>query len=557
VLRLAGAAAARARAEVVPVAGEAFERAWRVAVTERPANEYQVQLVAPVKAALKQGEVVLLTVYARMVSTGDESGEGRVGLVLEQVGEPYGRVFARSFGVGRAWTRLDVPAVVNVDFSKVGAQVTVRLGAFPQTVEVGGVELKRMPAGVKVADLPQTAITYTGRSPDAAWRAEAAERIEKIRKAPLTVRVKDEAGKPIAGASVSVRMVRQAFAFGSCYNIQRFTGATADTADSRMYRERFAEMFNTAVDEYAMKWPAWDDASLHARAIETMGWMREHDIAVRGHCLVWPSWKHSPAGLQALAGDKAALRERLAARMGQARELAGQVVDWDVVNEPNQNHDLLDVLGEEAMVDWFKRAAEADPRAALYLNETGVPNSPPRDARYDVLYRQVEMLLKHGAPVGGVGMQAHVGMTLNSPGELMGIYDRFAKLGVPTRITELDVDVADEQLQADYFRDFLTISYSHPNVNGILIWGFWEGQHWRPHGALYRKDWSIKPAGKVWQELVLKQWRTNVEGVAGTEGEYRVRAFLGDYEVVVRQGERTKTVRVTVPAAGAVADVGL
>ena len=57
----------------------------------------------------------------------------------------------------------------------------------------------------------------------------------------------------------------------------------------------------------------------------------------------------------------------------------------------------------------------------------------------------------------------------------------------PSASTELDINLADEQLQADYFRDFLVASASHPNINGIVLWGFWESQHWRHDAALFRK----------------------------------------------------------------------
>lgn len=34
------------------------------------------------------------------------------------------------------------------------------------------------------------------------------------------------------------------------------------------------------------------------------------------------------------------------------------------------------------------------------------------------------------------------------------------------------------------------------------LWGFWAGDHWIPHAALFRRDWSIKPNGRVYQDLV-------------------------------------------------------
>ena len=65
------------------------------------------------------------------------------------------------------------------------------------------------------------------------------------------------------------------------------------------------------------------------------------------------------------------------------RRLKGQVIEWDVINEPNLNNDLMHILGKDRMADWFKVTAQVDPSPRLYLNETDVPNSPLRDHRYD------------------------------------------------------------------------------------------------------------------------------------------------------------------------------
>jgi len=33
---------------------------------------------------------------------------------------------------------------------------------------------------------------------------------------------------------------------------------------------------------------------------------------------------------------------------------AGEPVEWDVLNEPYSNHDVMDVLGKSAVVGWYK-----------------------------------------------------------------------------------------------------------------------------------------------------------------------------------------------------------
>ena len=41
-----------------------------------------------------------------MIDTADESAEGRVSFVLEQAKDPFGKVFASSFGVGAQWRNI-------------------------------------------------------------------------------------------------------------------------------------------------------------------------------------------------------------------------------------------------------------------------------------------------------------------------------------------------------------------------------------------------------------------------------------------------------------------
>ncbi len=547
---LTGAGRSKADGEVVSVTGQSFSSAWHVKVREKVGADYNLQLVCKPEAKLTVGDVILLSAYARMIETADESAEGRVSFVLEQAKDPFGKVFASSFGVARDWQRFDVPAVVDRDLSATGVQLAIRVGAYVQTLEIGGVEVRKFAPGTDVKSLPRTEVTYAGRTSDATWRAAAAERIETIRKAPLVISVVDRSGKPVAGATVHVRMTRHAFAFGSCYSPRRILDNASP--DNEKYRKTFLELFNTGVDEYAMKWPGWNEPATRQIALNALQWMQDHAIAARGHTMVWPGWKRMPDEVKASSGDPDALRRIIREHIKSVgTALRGKVIDWDVVNEPFVNNDLMKILGEDALADWFKIAREADPLAKLYLNETSVPTSPPSDERYTALYERVRRIKELGGPLDGVGMQAHFGQNVQPPAQLLSIYDRFASLGLPVRITELDIDSNDEKLQADYLRDFLTASFSHPNINGILVWGFWEGSHWRPNAAMYRKDWSERPIAGVWKDLILKQWWTEQKAETNAAGSAEVRGFLGDYEITASAATRTGTAKAVLSADGA------
>ena len=147
--------------------------------------------------------------------------------------------------------------------------------------------------------------------------------------------------------------------------------------------------------------------------------------------------------------------------------------------------------------------------------------------------------------------------SLRSIGELREIYDRFSRFGVPLQLTEFDINTRDEQLQADYLRDVMTITFSHLSLSGIVMWGFWEGRHWRPNAALWRKDWSIKPAGKMWKELVFKTWWTDQQRTTDGSGLCEVSAFLGKYKIVVKHTGRTVATRATVDKSGSAVTIKL
>jgi hypothetical protein len=75
------------------------------------------------------------------------------------------------------------------------------------------------------------------------------------------------------------------------------------------------------------------------------------------------------------------------------------------------------------------------------------------------------------------------------------------------------------------------------------MWGFWEGAHWRPQAALWRRDWTPTLAAQAYRELVFEKWWTKAQGKANAEGIFRVRAFYGAHAVVSEGARKTVTLR--------------
>mgnify|MGYP002778892549 FL=1 len=225
----------------------------------------------------------------------------------------------------------------------------------------------------------------------------------------------------------------------------------------------------------------------------------------------------------------------------------GKIVEWDVINEPSANKFVTDLLGENELAIWLRRAKELESNARLFINDYGNLGEGTLDVEYNRILRKMQTL---ETPLEGIGLQGHFGWDLTPPEELHQRLNSFGQFGVPLAITEFDVNITDERLQAAYLRDALTVAFANPNVNSFLMWGFWEGQHWLPQATLYRLDWSIKPNGKVWNDLIFKQWWTNVTGSSNSSGTYSTRGFLGQYKITVTKNGKTTSRLVNLRKGG-------
>ncbi len=545
----------------VDVAGQSFARAARIVTRERPANPYNLQLSAKNVAAVKAGDAVLGVFWARAVEPLPADGEAKTEFCFELGQAPHTKLAVWPAALSTEWRRFYVPGEAKVAVAAGEGGIRFRLGYDPQTIEIADVRLLNFGSRVKLADLPFTPNTYRGREPQAPWRAEAAARIENLRKGDLTVTVLDAAKKPVTGARVSVRMKRHAFGFGSAVDAKRLL---EDSPDAEKYREIIARDFNKVTIENHLKWPMWDrDRETGTRAV---AWLRERGIAVRGHCLYWGSEKHLPKRVVALFDQPDALRKAVLDHIADiGGTFKGQLPEWDVVNEPFSNFAMQNIfagrgasagriepeLGAQSLAEWFRAAHTVDPAAQLFINDYSILSTGGKDYEHQDYYeRTIRELLRLGAPIGGIGMQGHFQEDLTPIPRLLTILDRYAKLGLPIQITEHDFTTWDEQLQADYTRDFMTAMFSHPSVSGFLIWGFWEKAHWIPNAAYYRADWSLRPAGQAWRDLVFRDWWTNADGVAAANGTFKTRGFLGDYEIEVESGGKKTTVKARIEKAG-------
>jgi len=331
------------------------------------------------------------------------------------------------------------------------------------------------------------------------------------------------------GARVKVTQLEHEFWFGTAISRRAFSPRVpAET--QRRYLEVLKENFNSAVHENALKWYSTErrrDQVSYDDADRMLQWCEKNGLRMRGHCLFWCVDKFVQDWIKDLDDDQ--LRARLEKR---AREVTsryrGRILEYDVNNEMLHGRYYAQRLGDDVRVRMFKWAREGDPDAVLYVNDYNILSGKDLD-RY---VEQIAGLLDSGAPVGGIGCQGHFGQPADL-GQIKKSLDRLAAFGLPIRITEFDVNIDDEQEKARFLKGFYETCFAHPAVEGILMWGFWEGAHWRPKAALWKRDFTPTPAAEAYRDLVYNRWWTNREDTADEDGRCEVTAFYGRHVVAV------------------------
>jgi len=154
-------------------------------------------------------------------------------------------------------------------------------------------------------------------------------------------------------------------------------------------------------------------------------------------------------------------------------------------------------------------------------------------------------------------MQCHVG---NNPAfrnvldasRLYEIFDTYAKFGKPLVLSEIGmpskVNGEDcEELQAQIAEMLYKVCFSHKAMSGIFWWNLTDdgviatkkrvalGEN-LPSTGLIDGYYNEKPAYKVIEKLINKDWRTIKEAKTNDDGKLKFCGFTGEYELEIHAG---------------------
>jgi len=243
----------------------------------------------------------------------------------------------------------------------------------------------------------------------------------------------------------------------------------------------------------------------------------KNKMFIHGHTLIWHSqlapWMEKIADSTEM---KAFMQDHINTIVSKYK---GRIGSWDVVNEAlNEDGTLresvfLKTLGEKYLVNAFKLAAKADPKAELYYNDYNI-EEPAKRAGAIALIKKIKA---EGGKVDGVGIQGHWRLESPSLEEIEKSILEYSALGVKVAFTELDItvlpnpwdlkgaeisqkfegsakmnpypkalpDSIQNKLAERYASIFKLFLKHKDKISRVTFWGVHDGQSWL-------NDWPIK-----------------------------------------------------------------
>ena len=225
---------------------------------------------------------------------------------------------------------------------------------------------------------------------------------------------------------------------------------------------------------------------------------RQHGIRYKQHTFVWGA--QQPGWISGLPESEQ--RAEVEEWIRLFCERYPDVALIDVVNEPppHTTPSYMNALGGAGSsgYDWivqaFRWARQYCPNAILILNDY---NTIELQGDNNHIIDIANRIKAAGAPIDGVGAQAHGTANLTATAVETFINRIASMTSLPVYITEYDLNIADDNRQRDVMQSQFTMFWNNTNVKGITLWGYVTGATWLPNTGLMSSSGQQRPA-MVW-----------------------------------------------------------
>lgn len=241
-----------------------------------------------------------------------------------------------------------------------------------------------------------------------------------------------------------------------------------------------------------------------------------------------------------------------------AKHYGATIPSWDVVNESAVDYEAGNLIAGNA---FCKSKYGFMPGDYPYRALNAAAKAFPKDVALNINdYRmtkgyadEVRELLERGCKIDIMGAQMHLfkpqncldiaaGKERQSPKQVREWMSCLGAVGLPIHLSEITItspgdDVRGRAIQAVIARNLYRLWFSNPQMMGITWWNVVDdcGAPGEPNkSGLFDRQMHPKTAYYALNDLLNKEWRTNLKTHVDSDGKVRFRGFKGTYRITYK-----------------------
>ncbi|XVE49336.1 hypothetical protein DITRI_Ditri01bG0074800 [Diplodiscus trichospermus] len=360
------------------------------------------------------------------------------------------------------------------------------------------------------------------------WRSHQEKSIDKVRKTKVKFHVTHANKTAADGAVISIEQTMSGFPFGCGMNHKILT--------STCYQEWFASRFKVTSFTNEMKWYSTEKRQgeeNYTIADAMVKFAKQNGISIRGHNILWDNPEMQPKWVKDLPPEE--LAKAATRRLNSVvSRYAGQLIGWDVMNENLHFNFFEDKLGENASSLFYSMAYHLESNTTLFMNEYNTieysRDRAPTPSKYKTKLEEILSFTGNAGLKAAIGLEGHFSAGQPDIAYMRSSLDILGAMRLPIWLTEVDIGKGPKQAQ--YLEDILREAFSHPAVEGIIIFGGPEISGFDVM-TLADAEFVTTPVGEVVDKLIIEWKSGTIQLRADARGWSEVSLFHGDYEAKI------------------------
>lgn len=240
-----------------------------------------------------------------------------------------------------------------------------------------------------------------------------------------------------------------------------------------------------------------------------------------------------------------------------AEHYKGTIDSWDVVNESCNDFRRKRIIENHKVCKSTYGMMPGDyPYHALKSAEKYFPAEVKLNIneymRGQAYIRQITRLKERGCKIDIIGQQMHLfnpqttlaiaeGKATRTPASEWKYFNMLSKLNTPIHMSEITITSPNNNerglmIQAIVARNLYRLWFSMEKVMGITWWNVVDNcgarnEKSNTSAGLFTREMQPKPSYHALNDLINKEWKTNLTTRVGKDGKVRFRGFKGNYRI--------------------------